>query len=262
LFRSLLAALVLALGIGVAGYSALLTLRRGPVPAAPSTPPSAAPTPPPAPQRVFADGPTAAEPVPMPVARDDDEAIEFRIRLTSVPDDLPPTAGVAVFATEASAEFTWLPIQGTPLAADGSCHLTAATRVVGELRIVLAAAPTLARHSWLCATHVRPVANLSEPAEFVLEVAVQKVEFRLPAGAGSAGPLQIVRLDAPMWTLAGSVPEGLCLQGATPRVVLLGAGAYELRDPLASTRRQPFTVPGHDHIVVNETLATGRAYRP
>ena len=92
--------------------------------------------------------------------------------------------------------------------------------------------------------------------------AVTAVRLQLPPTARRAGPLQLARVDDPHWLPMHCGANGITLIGDSPQDLLLGAGQYELCDPLAPLRRQRFEVPARDPVVLIDSLAVLRAGRP
>ena len=72
---------------------------------------------------------------------------------------------------------------------------------------------------------------------------VHRVRFDLPEGTEKAGPLLLQRVDDREWLPMEAAPAGLKLQRGARTSLLLGAGRYELQDPLAPTAAQVFEVP-------------------
>ena len=105
--------------------------------------------------------------------------------------------------------------------------------------MTLASASDLARHGYLTRRVV-----VAEPGAVVrLSGAQHEVRFDLPDGVEQAGPLRLQRVDDREWLPMEAAPAGLKLQRGARTSLLLGAGRYELQDPLAPTAAQVFEVP-------------------
>jgi hypothetical protein len=248
---TILASLLLAVGLAIAGYSFLLTLRRAPLPTVDPEPPATARQVP-APARLPADPTLRREPVPASVAAAPKSAMRLSIALQNVPPGLDPaTAGVALFATDTGAEFQWLPLSACR---DGAV-LEAATTVVGSLTATLATDRGHARHGYL-AQKTQTFARAHRQGEtLILDAASQTVRFELANTAHRAGPLALRRVDDPNWQASTAAPTGLQCRGKEAVEVLLGAGVYELADPIDAALVQRFTVPSPAPITIREGLS-------
>ena len=178
---------------------------------------------------------------------------------------LPPAlrndpSGVATFDADSGADFVWTPIAGATQASDGSLLLHSTSHSAGLLSVTLASSRAFARHGYLVRTTAR--VPPSGGGEMLLDVKVANVRFEVPPGSRRAGPLRLSRLDDPHWMPMQHGTTGLILTRDAPVTVLLGAGQYELRDPIAPERRQHLEVPGSEVVVITAELATGQAGRP
>ncbi|MBL8727276.1 MAG: hypothetical protein JNM25_02520 [Planctomycetes bacterium] len=251
---------MLAACVGVAGWAGLLALRRDAGPDG-SLGPIAPIVQPPPPQRLPAAPEFARNALPAAGSRATSVAT-VAIRIPAVPAALRG-AGVAIYDARTGAEFTWLPLDGGEPGADGSLTLQSTTRVRGDLQVALAAAPEWARHSYLARTSVEiGPAAAGTPTLVDLPVVVDSVQIVLPDAAGRAGPLRLSRCDDAQWLPMFHAATGIEILPGAPTTVLLGAGAYELVDPIDATRRQRFEVPRAGAVVLTPTLTAVRADRP
>ncbi|MBL9076870.1 MAG: hypothetical protein JNL08_05170 [Planctomycetes bacterium] len=169
-------------------------------------------------------------------------------------------AGIATYDASTSADFTWTPLAGAAVV-DGSVAVTVRTHARGALLVALAAAPAWARHGYLVRTRIDVPADATTYA-VELPVATAAVQLTLPAGATHAGPLRLVRCDDPQWLPTLHAATGLVLERDRPTTLVLGAGSYELVDPIDAARRQRFEVPAAAAVELSPTLAAARADRP
>lgn len=251
---------MLALGIGIAGYSLLLQVQRGssrevatasPVPEARKLP---------APERLAARSASPDNFVPasvaIPSAVPSTVAIVVRDLLAGI--DLA-TAGVAVFAQQTGAELAWLPLASAAVAADGSWTFEVPTQATGELSVALATHRDFARHGYF-ARRIVAVERHTPRVEAVFEGAVSPVQFTMPAGARLTAPLRVVRADDGGWLPMHIGSAGLYFDPG-PTNLPFGAGNYELVDPIDAARRQSFVVPTTGPVVISEALSRPRAGR-
>lgn len=232
-------------------------MRRSPQPTAePASPAPARQVP--SPQRLAPDPAVQREPVPASVGVPPRDAVRLTIVLQNLPTGLAAeTAGVALFATDTGAEFQWLPLSACR---DGAV-LETTSSVLGSLTVTLATAREHARHAYLASTSQTFGRPHHDGATVQLDGAGQRVQFRVANPTHSAGPLQLQRVDDPSWQASAVAPTGLQCRGAAATEVLLGAGQYELVDPIDPTTRQRFTVPSPEPVRIREALsrpATGR----
>jgi hypothetical protein len=243
--------LLLAIGLAVAGYSYALTLQRGQRPTA-EPDPAAQTRQVPTPTRLAPDPGLRRQPVPASVGVEPTAAVPLTIVVENLPSALDPgTAGVALFATETGAEFRWLPLAA---ARDGKVFETT-SNVVGSLTATVAAAPEQARHGYLAAAE-RTFARANRAGEtLTLDASAQQVQFGLANPEHRAGPLQIRRVGDARWHARATAPTGLLCRGKEVVVLLLGAGDYELVDPIDQQVSQRFTVPSHSPVMIREGLS-------
>lgn len=255
---TILASLLLAVGLGVAGYSYLLTLRRGPQRTAEASP-RAEPRHVPPPTRLAPDPDLRREAVPASVVVAPQEPVRLAIALQNLPGFLDPdVAGVALFATETGADFRWLPLS----ACRAGAVLEATSTVVGSLTITVATSREHARHGYLVRKAHRFGRARHEVETLPLDAAAQRVQFVLANATHAAGPLQIRRIDDPSWQASDVAPTGLCCRGKDAVEVTLGAGNYELVDPIEPSIRQQFTVPAPSPVQITGALSRPAAGRP
>lgn len=256
------AAALLASGLAIAGWSALLAIGRGPMRTAPP--------------RTIADLPRPAAPERLPAGIDQTReastadavwqpgaAVDVAIRVRNVPETVRSAeTGLAVMA-ETGADFAWIPLADATTAPDGCSIATSKSHAGDKLVVTLATSRAFARHGYLARSTAEVRRDPSGAiAEIPFDVDVTTVRLQLPPTARRAGPLQLRRVDDPQWLPLHCSRNGITLIGNSPLDLLLGAGQYELSDPLDPTRRQPFEVPRKDPIVLSEPLAVLRAGRP
>ncbi|HEU4419131.1 MAG TPA: hypothetical protein VFT55_09345 [Planctomycetota bacterium] len=253
---------MIAIGLAIAAWSALLAIGQRPMRTAP---PRAIEdlVRPEAPQRLPAGFEVKREVAAADAEWQPGAPIDVAIRVSNLPRALHGTeTGLAVMA-ETGADFDWIPLAETTAAPDGSLIATSKSRAGDKLVVILACSRAFARHGYLarCVTQVRrePAGAL---AEIPFDLDVTTVRLQLPPAARRAGPLQLRRVDDPQWLPLHCCGSGITLVGDSPLDLLLGAGQYDLSDPLDPTRRQRFVAPSKDPIVVNDSLAVLRAGRP
>lgn len=259
LAASLLAALLLAVGLGLGGYCLLLAWRGGPASAAERlVPPEIEP--PAAPRRLPASddfGPRRGEPtITLPLPRPQ--------TLTVTAHGLPATldlavAGVAVFLADSGGEFTWTPF--THASGNRAAGLTVrpTVRGTGPFVITVAAERAFARHGYLARGSCDLTAD-SAPAA-VLDASAAVVEFHLAPGQRRAGPFRLVRSDDPSWAAMPAGTTGLTVAGTEPARWLLGHGRYELLDPIGGQIVRRFEVPATTTVEIS-AVAAPRSDRP
>jgi len=258
----LFASALLAIGLAIAAWSALLALGRGPMRTAPPRVIQDLPRPP-APERLPAGFDSKREAAAADAVWEDSAPVDVAIRVRNLPEALHGAeTGLAVMA-ETGADFDWIPLAETTAAPDGSLIATSKSRAGDKISVTLATSRDFARHGYL-AHSIAQVRR--EPggaiAEIPFDVDVTTVRLQLPPTARRAGPLQLRRVDDPRWLPMHCGRNGITLVGDTPQDLLLGAGRYELSDPLDPSRRQPFEAPSRDPIIVIDSLAVLRAGRP
>ena len=169
--------------------------------------------------------------------------------------------GIATFDATSGAEFTWTPLSaGTAQNGDLLVEVTMFGK--GERCVTLATERVFARHGYLVRTSFRIAPPGGADPEVTLDAAVSAVRFELPPKSRRAGPLRIARLDDSQWLPMDLGTTGLSLTAEGPVTQLLGAGAYELRDPIAPDRVQRFDVPAPGPVVIDPTLTVVTADRP
>ena len=245
--------------MGIAGYSFVLTLQRGPLRSVAPPPPTAAAATRDAPQRLAPDPELRQRALPASVAMNPREPSRLAIALRNLPATLDRNvAGIALCAADTGAEFAWTPL--ADLGADGI--LSASTPIVGSVTITLARSRAQARHGYLQrAVHTFPLSRGAVPP-VPFDCATETVQFVLADPQHTAGPLRLRRANDPQWTGSDAAPTGLVLQGKTTVAVLLGAGDYELVDAVDATRRQPFTVPSQGPVAVTAAVSRPAVDRP
>jgi hypothetical protein len=262
ILASLLAAILLATGLALGGYCALLAWRRDAIAPPPATPAddgllAALPRPQPlAPGPEFARGARAAN-AAIRGARA--PAIALTLRIRNLPAGwLGPDAGVAVAAANGNPNLTWTPL-AAPSSPGGDVLLEHTVPVAGDHVITVAARREFAVHGYLA----RTLAAVPPGGTTVdVDASAARIAFELPPQAGAATIVRLVRTDDPHWLPGAGAPSGVRLQPRTTTWLWLGAGRYDLCDPLQPERRQHFDVPGAATIVVNVGLPRARADRP
>jgi len=191
---------------------------------------------------------------PMPVTA------EVAIRVRGLPAALrTPDMGIATFDAITGAGFAWTPLGD---AANGTDDVVvrAAAHGTCEQSVVLATQRAFARHGYLARTRFTPTRGTA--GDVVLDSVVSATRFELPKGAARCGPLRLVRVDDPQWLPMENGTTGVVLTGTKPLMLLLGAGTYELQDPIDPTKSQRFDVPTNATVVVSPALTVAEADRP
>lgn len=258
---SLLIALLLAACIGVAAWTGLLALHRSSAPER-SLPPIAPLVAPPRPSRLPAAPEFARNAMPATARRD--------VSRTTIIVHLPPLhtalqaadAGVATCDARTGADFTWIPLADAATAPDGSRTIETTTRVRGDLDVSLANGREWARHGYLTRVRVPVGTTAANPVVVDLPATIDLVRLRLPEGCVRAGPMYLSRCDDPQWLPTMQGATGIEVVRSKPTFMLLGAGCYELVDPIDPTRRQRFDVPSNGPVELTSTLTAARADRP
>lgn len=258
---SLLIALLLAVSVGTAGWAALVALQRPATVAQPL--PAIAPIVPPAlPSRLPAAAEFERNTLPA-AARRTQPSATVRVHIPAVPAALRNgQSGVAVFDAATGADFVWTPIDAAAIDADGAVTVAIVTRVRGELTVAVAAAAEWARHGYLARTSVTIDGPTGREIAVELPVAIGEVSLALPDGAPAPGPLRLSRCDDPFWLPTFLSATGLQVAPGEPVHLLLGAGCYELIDPIDAERRQGFDVPAAHPVVISAPLIPARVDRP
>lgn len=258
LLASLLAAVILAVGLAVAAASLLLAARHGPGRTAPPTSPKEL-APLTAPATLGADAAFARVATPA-AARRPPQATTLHVRLRNLPPSArTATMGVATFETLSGASFTWTPL--TDANTDGAVMVaTVSLSDAAERTVTLATEQAFARRGYVACSRITPPLDAGT-ADLELDAAMHPTHFALATVGGRAGPLRVVRLDDPQWLPMAHL-TGLSVTAGAPVTMTLGAGAYELRDPIDPERRQRFDVPAASPIVIDRALSVVRADRP
>lgn len=206
-----------------------------------------------APARTSLPGPARLTPVPELSALQADPTPSGRAQTQLLVEvrDLDPTlrrgaAGVSTFRAESGADYRWQPLAAGAAAADGAWRFSVRAEVGADLVVTLASASDRARHGYL----TRRVVVVEPGATVQLSGARHEVRFDLPQGIDQAGPLRLQRVDDRDWLPMEAAPSGLRLRSGTTTTLRLGAGRYELQDPLAPSAVQPFEVPAPSGAIV------------
>ncbi|MFT4515884.1 MAG: hypothetical protein ACI89X_001998 [Planctomycetota bacterium] len=197
-----------------------------------------------------------------------DDRIRDRATVTIHVHDAPTlqgnsSAGVATFHTLTGGEFRWLPLSEATLGEDNSLVVTADAQLGTRLTVTLASNREHARHGYI-AKKVLDVAseNGRQTPLVSLQGLVHDVQFNLPTNVERAGPMRLQRVDDRQWLPMRHDTSSLTLRRGKVTSLKLGAGTYELQDPLLPERSQQFTVPETTTIEVSATLAPARDDRP
>ncbi|MCA8950109.1 MAG: hypothetical protein KDE27_11450 [Planctomycetes bacterium] len=255
---NLLAALLVAIGLVVAGYSFALTLQRPAVTVAEATIPAATIVPPTAPERLRFEGEPRAFAAPAAARGASATASATTRHLVVrglVRDQLGERAGLAMFSPEGGTVFAWIPLAVGEATADGALDFELEIPA-GEVTLTLAPAEEFVHHGYLARTDLSP----GDPMLRTVELGAHATAFTTADGR-AAGPLRLVRRDDPEWRPLAAAPNGLFVE-AGGTTVLLGDGAYELVDPIDPALRQTFDVPAAGPIAVEPRLARPRAQKP
>jgi hypothetical protein len=253
-----LLSLLLVTGICIAAWSACVALRRGPSRTTKAPPVIGELQRPEAPARL-PTSPAFARPADASATTAGAATTPVEIRVRNLPEALRTgSSGVATFVASTGAGFTWMPLAEATSAADGDLVVHARVHTGEQCIVTLATARAFAQHGYLARTQLGGGAEAT--GEVALDVAVSTIRFELPANARRAGPFRLVRVDDPQWLPMHHGSTGISLaQGAVS--VLLGAGQYELCDPIAPGTRQRFDVPAPGPIVLSDSLSGVRADR-
>jgi hypothetical protein len=197
-----------------------------------------------------------------------DERIRDRVAVPIHVHNVPTmqdssSAGVATFHTLTGGEFRWLPLSEAMRGQDNSLLVTADAQLGTRLTVTLATKREHARHGYI-ATQVLDVASENGIATPMvnLQGLVHDVQFNLPTNVERAGPMRLQRVDDRQWLPMRHDTSGLTLRRGKVTSLKLGAGTYELQDPLLPERRQQFTVPETMTVEVSATLLPARDDRP
>ncbi len=254
----MLIALLLAAGLALGGYCLLLAWRRAPLPPAAAVHAAElAPLPLPqplAPGPEFARPPRAADAAGTRTVAPQPLAVTFRVH--GVPAAWrTERAGLGVFPADGSSGVVWLPL-ADPAGADGVVGVDHTVPRAGEYVVGVAAERGMAVHGYLTRARTRIAASGSVE----IDVTAARVALELPPNVASTQLLRLVRSDDPHWLLADAT-SGLTIAPKTRRWLWLGAGGYDLCDPLQPEHRQHFEVPADTGVTVAPMLVRARGDR-
>jgi len=256
LLATILIALLLAASVLILGYAGWLTLRRVVLPGAPvlaHEPLRAGPTPP---ARLPPQAGDEAAPNGSALVPAADFRIAIAITITNLPAGLDRhQAGLALFGSADGSDFRFhrLADLGEDLL------LQTQTLATGALRIVLAEDAEQARHSFLCRVDHEFARQPAGATPLALDATAQRLRFVVAGSDASYGPLLLRRRHEPDWHAPRAVAAGLRSHRDAPCELWLGAGEYELSDPLRPDRQQTFTVPGEGTVTLNPAFAPSPA---
>lgn len=230
--------LLAGLAAATALYALVLTFGRDPLPGADQRYEAPSRTPLPRPARLAPVPELSALQASAPP--DERPLIPLRVEVRDIAAALrTPNAGVAVFLAATGGDFRWRPLSVSERRDDGAAALSVRAPAGAEYCVTLASASDRARHGYLA----RRVVVVAPGAIVRLSGALHDVRFDLPDGADQAGPLRLQRIDDRDWLPMQAAPSGLKLRSGTRTVLQLGAGSYELQDPLTPSAAQVFDVP-------------------
>lgn len=182
------------------------------------------------------------------------------VRVSALPQSLRTAeAGVATYHSVTGGEFHWYPLsEGIP-GQNGGLLITAQAPQHTRLTVTFAATREQARHGYIDRHEFDVAASNGRATDIVeLDGAVHAVRFDLPKGVDQAGPLRLQRVDDRQWLPMLHGTAGLKLRSGKVLSLQLGAGTYELQDPLAPERTQRFDVPGTPSVTVTAALPPAR----
>lgn len=167
--------------------------------------------------------------------------------------------GVATYHTVTGGDFRWYPLDEAIPGQNGGLLFTAQAPNGTELTVTFAVTREHARHGYVD-RHVFVVDAPSGKATAIVELdgAVHDVRFDLPDGVEQAGPLRLQRVDDRQWLPMLHSTAGLKLRRGSELTLQLGAGRYELQDPLVPERAQTFAVPDASAVTVTAALPPAR----
>lgn len=233
----------------MAGYSFVLSLRQPPIRTDARSKPAAATKAIDAPQPVDARRDARAFVLPIDASiASTAEPVAVSIHVEA-PADLTNTAGAALVSADGTHE-QWAPFAAMTATPDGR-------RVVqwdGERQggtVTIATSREEARHAYLARYQHDASATMR------IDCVAAVVALRPPEGTAAAGPLRLVRIDHPQWLPLAIATAGLYVGPGT--TLLLGAGDYELVDPIDDSKRQRFSVPAASTVMLDPGFAPPRA---
>lgn len=171
--------------------------------------------------------------------------------------------GVATFHTITGGEFRWHPLNEATREEDNSLLVTGDSQMGTRLTVTLARDREHARHGYLDKQVLDVTSENGHTAPLViLQGLTHDVQFNLPTNIERAGPMRLQRVDDRQWLQMSHDTSGLTLRRGKVTILELGAGTYELQDPLLPERTQQFTVPKTTVVEISSTLAPARDNRP
>ncbi|MCA8965663.1 MAG: hypothetical protein H6838_12105 [Planctomycetes bacterium] len=188
---------------------------------------------------------------------------DLTVVVTGIDENRRAQLGVATFASVTGADFAWTPLTAGSVGEDGAITLHCVTPARVDIEITLSSAAQHARHAYYARQQLTAAARRDGASPTVtLAATIEEVIFELPEsplGQACRGPWRLLRIDDPRWLPQQLASTGIYLSGETPSMLSLGAGRYQLQDPLDPTRLQEFAVPGSPRVVLSAELAAPRA---
>jgi len=168
-------------------------------------------------------------------------------------------AGVATFHTVTGGDFRWYPLADGIPGRNGDLLITAQSPTGALLTVTFAATREHARHGYIDRHQLEVAASDGRATDVIeLDGSLHAVRFDLPNDIEQAGPLRLQRTDDRQWLPMLHTTAGLKLRRGKELTLQLGAGTYELQDPLAPDRTQTFDVPGATSVTVTAALPPAR----
>lgn len=271
-------ALGLAVAVGGYGYNYLLSSKRGALTSETKAQPNFILERPGQPARLTPHGEGRAFAAPAAAHLSPAGSVKCEVILASLAVDLVgENAGIASYSKQTGGSFHWVPLsEGVPRL-NGSIALS--IRITSKDAVLtLSTSEKHARHGYLVSRTVQPgelsprsietsrtfAFRSAKPPFFVIalrpivfDAVAANTTLELPEGVSHAGPLQLVRVGDLDWHPQVIAASGLFLDSERA-TILLGAGVYDLVDPIDATVRQRFRVPTAEAITIESRLARPR----
>jgi hypothetical protein len=174
-----------------------------------------------------------------------------------------PSAGIATFQSQTGSDFRWLPLKGATLQANDTLLIKTESNIGERITVTLSARREQARHGYINRTQIEVQAKKDGSSNAVkVSGRTYRVTFNLPTSVERAGPLRLQRKDDRTWLPMQHDTTGLTLTKGQKTILELGAGAYELLDPLAPEHTQSFRIADDTAVEVIAEFAPTRDGRP